>query len=136
MRRRQAGFTLIEVLIAIVIVGILSAIALPSYSSYIQRGRLTEAFTALSAIQPKAEETWSNTRSYETLQAPPNTDYFSYTVEATASSYTVTAKGAGTVADFTYTIDQNGNRATTKVPAGWTASTSCWIDRKGGKCVQ
>jgi type IV pilus assembly protein PilE len=136
MRRRETGFTLIEVLIAIVIVGILSAVAIPSYSSYVLRGRLTEAYTALSAMQPKAEEFWSNNRTYSGLTLPANTANFSYTADLTASSYTITATGSGPAADFIYTIDQNGNRATSKAPAGWTTSTSCWVDRKGGQCVQ
>jgi type IV pilus assembly protein PilE len=136
MRRRQAGFTLIEVLIAIAIIGILSAVAIPSYSGYVLRGRLTEAFTALSAMQPKAEEFWSNNRTYVGLTLPDATANFSYSADLSASGYTITATGAGPAADFKYTIDQNGNRVTTSAPAGWTASPTCWVDRKGGQCVQ
>jgi type IV pilus assembly protein PilE len=137
MGRRESGFTLIEVLIAVALVGILSAVAIPSYASYVTRGRLTEAFTALSAIQPKAEEFWSNNRTYEHLPAPDATANFTYAVSSdTASSYTVTATGRGPAASFSFTIDQNGNRATTGVPTGWTSSTSCWVDRKSGQCVQ
>ena len=47
------GFTLIEVMITIAIVGILTAVALPLYSDYVIRGRLTEAFTALGGAQPR-----------------------------------------------------------------------------------
>jgi type IV pilus assembly protein PilE len=136
MRRRETGFTLIELMITIAIVAILSAVAIPSYSNYVQRGRLTEAFTMLSAMQPKAEEQWSNNRTYAGLQLPTNTVNFSYTADLKDSSYTITASGINKMADFEFTIDQNGNRATTRVPTGWTASTSCWIDRKGGQCVQ
>jgi type IV pilus assembly protein PilE len=135
MGRRESGFTLIEILVALALVAILSAVAIPSYASYVMRGRLTEAFTALSAIQPRAEEVWSNTRSYETLAAPASPN-FSYTVSATVSSYTVTATGSGPATGFEFTIDQNGNRATTHAPTGWTANNNCWIDRKGGQCVQ
>jgi type IV pilus assembly protein PilE len=136
MRRREAGFTLIEILIAIVIVGILSAVAIPSYSNYVLRGRLTEAFTTLSAMQPAAEEFWSNNRTYVGLPTPNATANFTYTAATTVSGYTIKATGSGSTVDFVYTIDQNGSRATTGVPAGWTSSTSCWVDRKGGKCVQ
>jgi type IV pilus assembly protein PilE len=90
----------------------------------------------LSAMQPKAEEQWSNNRTYAGLQLPTNTVNFSYTADLKDSSYTITASGINKMADFEFTIDQNGNRATTRVPTGWTASTSCWIDRKGGQCVQ
>jgi type IV pilus assembly protein PilE len=135
--RRESGFTLIEVLIAVALVGILRAVAIPSYASYVMRGRLTEAFVALSAIQPKAEEFWSNNRTYEHLPAPASSANFDYAVSNdTASSYTVTATGKNAAASFSFTIDHNGNRATTGVPAGWASNANCWIDRKGGQCVQ
>lgn len=138
MRRREAGFTLIEILIAIALIGILSAVAIPSYSSYVLRGRLTEAFTTLAAVQPRAEEFWSNNRTYVGLPVPASSANFDYALDAatSASSYKITATGKGSAASFVFTIDQNGNRATTGVPSGWTSSTSCWVDRKGGQCVQ
>jgi type IV pilus assembly protein PilE len=138
MRRREAGFTLIEILIAVAVIGILTAVAIPAYSGYVLRGRLTEAFTALSAVQPRAEEFWSNNRTYAGLPLPAAGANFEYSLDATtsASSYTVIATGKNAALNFSFTIDQNGNRATTAVPQGWTASASCWVDRKGGKCVQ
>jgi type IV pilus assembly protein PilE len=56
--------------------------------------------------------------------------------DLTASTYTVTATGAAQAAGFAFTVDQSGARATTAVPAGWTASTTCWVDKRGGQCVQ
>jgi type IV pilus assembly protein PilE len=136
MRRRETGFTLIELMITIAIVAILSAVAIPAYGNYVVRGRLTEAFTMLSAMQPKAEEFWSNNRTYAGLQLPTDTDNFTYAADLKDSSYTITASGRNKMADFAFTIDQNGNRATTRVPSDWTSSTNCWVDRKGGQCVQ
>ncbi|ALK97482.1 fimbrial protein [Massilia sp. WF1] len=138
MGRREAGFTLIEILIALALIGILSAVAIPAYGSYVLRGRLTEAFTTLSAIQPKAEEYWSNNRTYVGLPVPASSDYFDYALSADTSdsSFKLTATGKGMAGQFVFTIDQNGSRATTGVPSGWTGSSSCWVDRKGGKCVQ
>jgi type IV pilus assembly protein PilE len=58
------GFTLIEMLIALVVVGILAAIALPSFNSSIRKSRRADAFAALSALQ-QAQERWrSNQGSY------------------------------------------------------------------------
>jgi type IV pilus assembly protein PilE len=134
------GFTLIEVMVTVAIVGILSAVALPAYSTYVTRGRLAEAFTALGGAQPAAEQWWANKRDYTDFNTasnfPATTANFSYALSnATPSSYTITATGLGRVAGFVYTVDQNGKRTTTASPSGWGTSTSCWVDRKGGACT-
>jgi type IV pilus assembly protein PilE len=143
MNRQARGFSLIEILVAVAIVGILTAIAIPAYGSYVLRTRLTEAFAGLAGVQPNAEQYWANQRTFVGLDTetpsrmPPTSSNFTYALSnASASSYTVTATGQGPAAGFVYTIDQSGARATTSVPTGWTASTSCWVDRKGGLCTQ
>jgi type IV pilus assembly protein PilE len=137
--RHARGFTLIELLVVIAIIGILSAIAIPNYKDYVTRARLTEAFSALGTVQTNAEEFWnSGTHTYAGFnRMPANTVNFTYALTtATADAYLVTATGAGKMAGFIYTIDQNGTRATTATPGGWGTSASCWIDRKGAQCVQ
>jgi type IV pilus assembly protein PilE len=141
--KRQSGFTLLELMIVVVVIAILSAIALPSYSDYVIRSRLTEAYTAMSTAQASAEQFWSNNRTYVGLNSaagwPANTSNFTYNLSnQTASTYTITATGvtSSSVKGFSFTIDQNGNKTTATVPTGWTTSTTCWIYKKGGVCVQ
>jgi len=142
MKNRQAGFTLIEVMITVAIVGILAAVAIPSYSDYVRRGRITEAVTGLSDMRVKMEQYFQDNRSYANActagtvaPLPTATAYFTYSCPtATASAYTVTATGAGSMAGFVYTIDQTNARATTGVPSGWTASATCWVMKKDGSC--
>ena len=140
--RRGHGFTLIEILVVVAIVGILSAIAVPSYRDYVVRARLTEAFTGLGSVQTQAEEFWANQHTYAGMDGsgqnriPANTANFSYALtSADAASFKVTATGRGQMDGFVYTIDQSGAR-TTRGPTGYGNSDACWIDRKGGTCVQ
>jgi type IV pilus assembly protein PilE len=138
MGRTARGFTLIEMMITVALIGILSAVALPQYRDYVTRGRLTEVFSALAAVQPAAEQYWSNGRTYVGFdRMPPNSVNFTYSLTtATVSAYMVTATGVGQSAGFAYTIDQSGARATTASPAGWGTNTTCWVDHKGGACTQ
>jgi type IV pilus assembly protein PilE len=138
--KRQKGFSLLELLAVVAIVGILSAVAIPAYGSYVLRARLSEAFANLAAVQPAAEQFWSNGQPHQFTgfsPLPTDTPSFTYSLSHdTVSTYTVTAKGRGPADGFVFTIDQSGSRATTGVPAGWTSSANCWVDRKAGTCVQ
>ena len=147
MKRIAQGFTLVEVLVTVAIIGIVTAVALPSYSAHVMRGRVSEAFGALGGVQINAEQFWSNSRTYIGFDGaaaaggrmPGNTTNFTYALSnATVSTYTVTATGIGPATGFVYTINQSGAKATTGVPAtgGWTANGACWVDRKGGACTQ
>lgn len=58
------GFTLVELAIAVVIVGILAAIALPNYTDYVRKGRRADAFDAMAHIQQEQERYRSNNLTY------------------------------------------------------------------------
>lgn len=138
--RPQDGFTLIEVMITVAIVAILAAIALPSYQDYVTRSKIPEATSGLSARRVQAEQFFQDNRTYVGATNPAcvadssgRNFNFSCTAQ-TATTYTIQATGKGSMTGFTYTIDQNGTRVTTSVPAGWTANANCWVTAKGGRC--
>jgi len=54
--KRQSGFTLIEVMITIAVIGILAAIALPAYQDYVMKSRRADAHTALIQLQIAQEQ--------------------------------------------------------------------------------
>lgn len=137
------GFTLVELMIVVVVVGILSVVAFPAYTDYSIRGKIPDATSNLASKRVKMEQWFQDNRTYATATAPcDNTvnsvalsQYFTFSCPVlTASTYTIQAQGTGSMAGFTYTIDQSNTKQTTAAPTGWGTSTSCWVTKKGGVC--
>lgn len=129
---RNAGFTIIELMATVAIAAILTAIALPAYTAYIQRSKVPPALDGLSAYATRMEQRYQDTGSYGTTScalSPPTPSNFaiSCVLGNSGQSYVATATGSGPMTGYTYTIDQAGNRATTAHPKG--ANTTCWTTR-------
>jgi len=149
--RLARGFTLIELLIVVVVISVLASLAYPSYTDYVRRGQLQEAFANLSDYRVRMEQFYQDNRSYANgancgASALPggNVKYFGYTctLNTTAGapagqSYTMAAAGSsGGVVGFTFTINERNVRATTAIPTAWGALPGDagirWVDKKGG----
>ena len=132
---RSAGFTLIELMIAVAIVGILTMIALPAYKDYVKRGKLTEAFNQLSTCAVTLGQFYQDNRTYSGGSCPATTN-FSYSLSAaTATGYTLQAQGSTTiVTGFTFTLNDQGSRATVSAPTGWPTNGTCWVSSRSGSC--
>jgi len=145
MRAKSAGFTLIEIMIAVAIVAILAAVALPSYRNYTIRGRIPEATGNLAAKRVKMEQYFQDSRTYVGATAG-NSDtttskYFDFTAAPggtdtrTTSTYTLYAVGKNSMTGFTFAVDQTNAKSSTVTGfSGWTGNASCWVTRTGGQC--
>jgi type IV pilus assembly protein PilE len=148
--QRQAGFTLIEVIMAVAIVGVLSAIALPSYRTHLVRGALTDGINGLATMRAQMERHFQDNRTYATsgtfVTPCATTDattrtFGNFVVSCSgtpsATAFTLQAVGntGSNVAGFTFTINQADVRSTTApTGSGWNSCTTAWLTRKGQAC--
>ena len=73
MNTMQKGFTLIELMIVVAIIGILAAIAIPAYQDYITRGQVSEAVTLGGGLKSPLAEYGADKNAWPTLVAPTAT---------------------------------------------------------------
>ena len=136
--RSNAGFTLIEIMIVVAIVAVLAAIAMPAYSDYVMRGRLSDAHAGLMTKRVELEQFFQDNRTYVGYDCTSDgTANFSFSCTTqTATAYTLQADGVGgtSVDDFIFTLTEANARATTSVPASWTTAANCWVIKKNGSC--
>ncbi|MFK8079686.1 MAG: type IV pilin protein [Granulosicoccus sp.] len=122
----QRGFTLIELMIVLVVIGILASIAYPSYGDYVKKARRSDGIVSILQAVQSIERCKSVSYSYAncTLASAVSPEgYYNLTLESDATTYLIKATATGTQEKDTgcteLTINQQGIRA----PA---ANTGCW----------
>jgi len=137
-RTASSGFTLIELMIAVAIVGILAGITLPSFAEFVRRARVPTGLMELSTFHMRMEQRFQDRYSYldgaTCVVAPPKIKNFNITCVASAdgNSFEAQAVGTGQLTGYRYAINQNGSRLTLAHPRG-VPPGSCW-SVKGAVC--
>lgn len=135
--KKNKGFTLVELMITVMIVGIISAYAIPNYRDYVIRAEISEALAGINSTKLKLEQFFQDNRTYlggcnnGASAEPPTLKNFSITCDLTATSYELGASGLG----FTFIVDTQNNRSTTSARRGWKTNDSCWTINKSGDCI-
>jgi len=137
---RMRGFSLMELMAALAIIGVLSAIAIPSYTAYIARGKRAEGRAGLLEATGWMERWRTERGRYDdpaNANNPPpgfpwaqiprtGTANYTVAVVATPATYTITATAVGSMATdpcATLSIDQTGQRTFTGASG---SQEVCW----------
>lgn len=143
---RARGFTLVELLIAVLVLGVLSAVALPAFFDTLRKGRRADAVAALSQVQQAQERFRANSASYATTLGPlglaglgtrTSGGHYSVAIDsASATGYSLTATplaGSPQLQDSACqrlrVVMNAGNLSYLAACAGcdtFTASSRCW----------
>jgi len=134
--KSSAGFTLIEVMIAVAIIGILTAVALPAYQTYVRKAARKDAQAALLNNAQYLERYYSTNNTYVSATVPTASTpagqsgtairyNLSFSAGPTATTYTlqaVPANGQTTDVCGTLSLTSTG----TRTPVSATGESSCW----------
>lgn len=141
--RRAAGFTLIELMIAVAIIAILASIAYPSYTRYVQEARRTDAKSALMQIAGQLERCYTVTSDYRyrdgsnnvCVSFPRDSEEGFYQITASdvdgsgstpaSSNYRLTASTTG-AQNTSQSRDSCDNFTLTHTGMRGADGTSCW----------
>lgn len=132
---KQTGFTLLEILIVVAIIGILAAVAMPSYQESIAKGKRADATATLVGAASALERYMTENDTYATAtlantgvpsEIPKDESAKSYTIaysNLTATTYTITATAKNSMSGDrcgNYTYTHTGAKSVS------TSATDCW----------
>jgi len=130
MMRKQAGFTLIELMIVVAIVGILAAIAIPAYQDYIARSQVSEAVATAGAVKTAVSEHHASLGTCPTANQYNDSTGGRYTAGITqAANCVITGKMRGAtpvnprVHNMVFTLSPTGVGTTAGI-VDWTCSAA------------
>lgn len=138
--RRASGFTLIELMVAVVIVAIFAAIAIPSYQAYVRRAMASQAQQEMQRLGAELEKHKTRNFNYQGFSvdpvASPKTNQVTLPVGATGTAikYTITVQDGD---DVTKTLFDSGVGGQSWVIRAQTSDAQNWsfvLSNKGMRC--
>jgi prepilin-type N-terminal cleavage/methylation domain-containing protein len=106
---KRSGFTLLEVLIVVIIIGILAAIALPQYVSTLEKARSAEALTALGSLRSAMDRYWYDQLAGSSYTTLTDLSLLDVTVDTTKWTYSISDSSDVNNKSYYFTADRNGN---------------------------
>ncbi|HDG1724963.1 TPA: type IV pilin protein [Vibrio cholerae] len=132
---QQQGMTLIELMIAVVIVGILASIAYPAYTNYVKEGHRKQAMADMAKIQLYLEEKYQNGYTATGIVdaqkvcnsfCSVDSDRYKIVVETAATSYAITATPQSSKGQNSDQCGGNTYSSLTLNEKGVTSPIGCW----------
>ncbi|AOY46640.1 TPA: type IV pilin protein [Vibrio cholerae] len=132
---QQQGMTLIELMIAVVIVGVLASIAYPAYTNYVKEGHRKQAMADMAKIQLYLEEKYQNGYTATGIVdaqkvcnsfCSVDSDRYKIVVETAATSYAITATPQSSKGQNSDQCDGSAYTSLTLNEKGVTSPSACW----------
>ena len=135
MKRVQQGFTLIELMIVVAIIGILAAVAIPAYQDYTVRARVTEGLSLASAAKTTISEnaaSGTSPLSSGWTSPPSTTNVNSVAVDGTTGAITVTYGAKAGSGTLVLSPQSGGSALSAGTIAGSAITWTCYAPASGG----